>query len=118
MSTGLGANGFLAGQLAWPAWVRLAVLSGLLALAYAELKRRRQPSRVDITGALSPELLSAAPGEIAQQVWTQKAPFSLFNSGMRIPGLVPPAFSCRYAPWTLTNSLRFPVRIHSAVWMA
>lgn len=52
----LSANGFLAGQLPWPAWLRLAVLSCVLTLGRADIeRRRRRPNGALSTGLLAGE---------------------------------------------------------------
>ena len=66
---GLSTNGFLAGQLAWPAWLRLGVLSCIVALGHARVNRRKRQN-VGTAGALTAELLAGGSGEVAPEVVT------------------------------------------------
>eukprot|EP01043_Picozoa_sp_COSAG02_P038651 COSAG02_NODE_2996_length_7581_cov_35.324111_7_plen_307_part_00 len=67
---GLISNGFLAGQLAALAWLRLGVLSCIMVLGYAAIYRERRISNP--AAGLTVELLAGGPGATTSEVRMQR----------------------------------------------
>ena len=83
---GLMSNGFLAGQLAAPAWLRLGVLSCAMVLGYGVVYRKRRISNP--AEGLTAELLGS--GAITSEVRTQRyspAAFYVYCLRIRFDGL-------------------------------